>query len=341
MRERAVQSGSETSEVYLDLGGVKKVRIICRDPGFAEIIKCHLRWCVTSPVSVPDDVIYVWKEPCFNNFHKDILGVEIDRGEDGYVLLARKEEDNLEVFSEFEYDNGVLRLWDGNEHFFAFERADDETLLRSGHIFAKSLFRIVNTPSTSLVHGACVGVDGKGALICAKGGKGKSTLSVTALLKGFDYVSDDYLILEKKDREILSYPLYSIITLSPEMRRRLSPDVSPARFIADNARKDKLVFDISAWTDSVRYGYPIRVCLFPEIADVSSPAIIPCPAAEKGKAITNLVYSTMSQMLIKGDSRWSLKVINMLQGLDFYKIILSPDLFGNVECLREFLINYK
>ena len=46
-----------------------------------------------------------------------------------------------------------------------------------------------------MVHSASVGLNGKGVLISAPSGKGKSTLALACLLKGMDYVADDYLLL--------------------------------------------------------------------------------------------------------------------------------------------------
>ena len=339
IRDRAGKTGPVADELYLDLGGIKRVRVLCHHPALKEIIIRHLGFCVASVEGGFDAVIHAWEEPLYNDFHNEVLGLGLERGDDPYVLLARKEGGSLDIFAEFEYGAGVLRAWDGDDYYFAFERIDDESLLRPGHLFVKSLYKILNTPSSSLVHGACVGVDGKGALLCARGGRGKSTLAVSAMLKGFEYVSDDYLILERSDRGLLASPMYSVIALSPGMRRRLSPDIAPAAFVADNAKKDKLVLNISAWSDSVRRRYPVRIGLFPEIADVSEPEVIPCSAVEKGKAITHMVHSTMTQMLDQGDAAAVVKLVNMLNSLDFYRILLSPDILGNVECLRNLLKN--
>lgn len=337
IRNRAGETCPVADELYLDLGGIKRVKVVCHHPALKDIITRHLGFCVSGQDGGFDAVIHAWEEPLYKDFHNDVLGLGLERGDDPYVLLARKKEGSLDIFAEFEYGAGVLRAWDGKNYYFAFEKIDDESLLRPGHLFVKSLYRILNVPSSSLVHGACVGLDGKGALLCARGGRGKSTLAVSAMLKGFDYVSDDYLILENTAGGLLASPMYSIIALSPAMQERLSPEIAPAAFVADNARKDKYILDISAWSDSVRRRYPVRVGLFPEIADVPEPEIIPCSTAEKGKAITHMVHSTMMQMLNQGDTAAVVKLVNMLNRLDFYRILLSPDIFGNVECLGNLL----
>ena len=73
-----------------------------------------------------------------------------------------------------------------------------------------------------------------------------STLSVLSMMRGFDYVSDDYLILHQDEKgQLLSSPIYSIITLSPVMYNRLYDLMKESQFVSNNARKDKYVFSFS------------------------------------------------------------------------------------------------
>jgi hypothetical protein len=52
------------------------------------------------------------------------------------------------------------------------------------------------------VHGACVSASGKGVLLCADSGEGKSTLAYAGARAGWTYVSDDatYIPMDRKDR---------------------------------------------------------------------------------------------------------------------------------------------
>ena len=192
------------------------------------------------------------------------------------------------------------------------------------------------------MHGACIGLDGQGILLCARGQRGKSTLAVTAMLRGFEYVSDDYLILEKSAEALAASPIYSIITLSPRMYNALYDDLDKARFICNNARKDKYVFDISGYGAALQRAYPVRLCIFPEIEPSLTQAVIePCSAVQKGRAITHLVHSTVLQMQAQGDAGTVRKLIAMLQDLPFYSMRLCPDIYANVETLREFLLSCR
>lgn len=339
MKRRAEGSAPVYSETFLDLGrtGVICVKGCHRDA--QDMVLRQAGWCVADHCETTEATLYFWEERDFRDFHKTVLGLgfELDENDD-YLLLAYKDEDGrMTVFAEFEYAGGAIKAWSGKEHYFGAEKMDPESLLRSGHLFVKSLYRILDTPSSAMVHSACVGLGGKGILLCARGGKGKSTLAVSSLLKGFEFVSDDYTILEQDDEGLTASPLYSIITLSPEMYNLMYEEFAPARFVADNARKNKYVFEMSAWKDQVRKRLPLKACLFPEIVPDSQCGVFPCSPSEKGRAITSLVHSTQMQMLDQGNPSNSRKIIRMLQRLDFYKIRLSPDIFGNVECLRDFI----
>ena len=59
----------------------------------------------------------------------------------------------------------------------------------------------------------------------------------------------------------------------------------------------------------------------------------------------NIAHSTISQMYKEGfkqdqlDSDFIRKTVAMLSGLDFYRIVLTPDLGANVACLHNFIEN--
>lgn len=236
------------------------------------------------------------------------------------------------------YENRTAHLTDGNISYYCVESFEAEEWIREGHLFVHWLYRVSDTRTSHLVHGACVGLDGRGILLCARGQRGKSTLAVTAMLQGFEYVSDDYLLLEQTPRELVASPIYSIITLSPRMYAALYEDLDKARFLCNNARKDKYVFDISGYGDSLRRRLPVKACIFPEIdPSISEACMEPCSPAQKGRAITHLVHSTLLQMQAQGDAATVRKLIAMLQELPFHAMRLSPDIHGNVETLRKFL----
>ena len=101
--------------------------------------------------------------------------------------------------------------------------------------------------------------------------------------------------------------------------------------------KDKYVLDVSAFIGSVRRHLPVRACFFPEIVPDAEPSIIECTTQERGRAVTHMIHSTIGQMNDQGNANAVRKLVGMLSNLPFYRIKLSPDIFKNVECLRDFL----
>ncbi len=185
--------------------------------------------------------------------------------------------------------------------------------------------------------------------MCARGNMGKSTLAVTSMLDGMEYVSEDYLVLSKdeKSHELKSSPIYSIITLSPRVYNVLYDKMDKARFVGISHFKGKYVFDVSAYSDRLRRHYPVNACLFPEITpDAREPRIEKISGVEKNRAITHVAHSTIFQMWSGGlkqkqnDNMTILKIIGMVKDMPFYKIILTSDLEANSDCLRSFVSTF-
>lgn len=56
-----------------------------------------------------------------------------------------------------------------------------------------------------LVHAGAVGTAGRGVLVTGAGGRGKSTSCVSALVEGFDYVGDDFVLVDTTDAEVRAH----------------------------------------------------------------------------------------------------------------------------------------
>ena len=336
---------------YLDLG-VKTVRLLCFSEEFIPHIQKQLTYTLREKSNKYDATIVLWKENDIKQIHKYISS-DFDlrtnlrlRAE----LLVRKQ---MSVFDDtysktkpilkINYNNNIIDFYDraSETFFYGVENLEPEEFIKEGHIFVQILNNILKTENTNLVHGACVGLNNNGILLCARGQRGKSTLAVLAMMEGFEYVSDDYLTLEKVGDNLYTHPIYSIITLSPRMYNELYDRLDGTRFISNNARKDKYVINISNFHNRFKKKYPIKLCMFPEIVSDKEPSIKECSVQEKGRAITHIVHSTISQMNDKYDMKTIKKLIDMVKDFKFYKINLCNDIYKNVECLREFMKEYK
>lgn len=251
--------------------------------------------------------------------------------------------DNLPVISiDGETGRTIIYNEEQRSFYYFFTSSVFEELAKELHVFFRQFYKMLKPlPNTSLVHGACVGINGNGVLLCAKSNKGKSTLTVLSLLKGFEYVSDDYLVLEKRDQQLYASPIYSIVTLSPTMYDEMYNELEGTRFISNNFNKSKYILSIANHHDKIRFDYPIKACLQLEFVQDVEPSIVLCSSAEKGNAIANMVLSTTFQVGDSTDVRNNLKLINLINDQVYFKIKLCRDIHKNVECLRQFIGEHR
>jgi hypothetical protein len=335
---------------YLDLGTCV-VRVINYSKEFAAHIEKQLTFVLKDAMPRFDTTLVVWKDDNINTLStklepqlcdpKKNLRIRVEmivRKAKGAEMLVYADDYSKHkplinintVYQSVTAYNPKVNTW-----YYGIANLEPEEFIKHGHIFVQILNQILKTQTTSLVHGAVVGIDNHGILLCARGQRGKSTLAVLAMLDGFEYVSDDYLILEKDGADLYSHPIYSIITLSPRMYNELYDKLN-GKFISNNARKDKYVINIADYHDSFRTKYPIKVCMFPEIVPDAKPSIVPC---KKGRAITQLIHSTIVQMGDKHDIATIRKLISWVKDFEFYQINLCPDIQANNDILREFIKN--
>ena len=342
--------------LYLDLG-IKTVRVLCFSEAFIPHIEKQLSYTKKESADKYDATIILWQEKNIKQIYKHIapefgprnnlkLRVEI-------LVYKHDYYDDLWIFDNkysickpilsTDLNDGIVNSYDqeNETYFYGVENLEPEEFIKQGHIFVQILNNILKTKNTNLVHGACVGLDNEGILFCARGQRGKSTLAVLAMMEGFEYVSDDYLTLEKEGNNLFAYPIYSIITLSPRMYNELYDRLEGCRFISNNARKDKYVINISNFHSQFKKRYPIKMCMFPEIVSEGEPSIVECSQQEKGRAITHLVHSTILQMNDRHDMKTIKKIIGMVKDFKFYKINLCNNIYMNTDCLKNFMKEYK
>ncbi|MBQ2644353.1 hypothetical protein IJG14_02110 [bacterium] len=306
--------------LYLDLG-IKIVRVICYSEQFYSIVKKHLTLAILKESQTYDTTIILWQVD------------DID-----YILQNNELYIPIQHRGAFVNDKSItIYSIDKKTVFYGLKTLDIEEFAKEGHVLVKIFNRILKTETTNLVHGACIGLNNNGILLCARGKKGKSTLSVLSMLKGFDYIADDYLLLEKNNEQLYAYPIYSIITLSPTMYNEMYDLLDGTRFISNNGIKTKYVINIANLHDRFKKKYPIKLCMMLEFTEDKHSSIIECSALEKGKAITQTVFSTIKQMNDELDKETIKKLINTLQSFPFYKIKLCSNIYDNVETLKKFL----
>ena len=189
----------------------------------------------------------------------------------------------------------------------------------------------------AFVHSGAVGLNGEGVLISSMGGCGKSTTVLSCLLDGFDYVSDDYLILEPETAS--AYPLYSCGILNEDSLDRL-PELKPLVSGDVFNRPNRYIVDLS--------GYRNQFCRRMKIKAIVHPRVLPAGESERTALIrkdprqtakTQLLISSARQngfcMMKDQDSLHSL--FGAVSSLPSYELLLSLKRQSNCRVLRELL----
>jgi hypothetical protein len=324
---------------YLDLG-IRVVRLMVHSKGYIPHIEKQLAYVLRDRADRFDTTLVVWHER-----ELDALGAKIDER-----IAPLPPENDLWVFDRaYSPHHALIGLdinpWarlvyacnpETNTYYYGTESIDPEDVIKQGHLFVQLFSKMLKSPRSSLVHGAVIGLNGKGILFCARGQRGKSTLAVRAMLDGFDYVSDDYLILSREEDGLYARPIYSIITLSPMMYGDLYT-IFDGKFVSNNARRDKYVFNIEKYHNRFAQRYPVSLCMYTQIVSDPEPSVAACTRMGKGRAAAQLIHSTISQMNDHHNTADIKKLIDFVKDFPFYQINLCRDIEKNLRCLREFL----
>ena len=346
--EKYVSNFSPLSVKYICLNNIT-VRVLCRTEDILPLLKQQFTYTLKNTAEKYDATIAVWheKEPRYFLAHFDEqfdprknIRLRLDNVLfKNFYIRIRENINSGSVFAEIDENAGKIGIYDfANKTFYiGLKSFANEDIIKWGHLFVQQLYRICSSAATHLVHGAVVGIKGNGVLFCARGGGGKSTLTVNALLNGFDYVSDDFLILQKENNSLYASPIYSIITLSPKMYATMY-DKFDGKFISNNSRLDKYVFNIAHYHRQFYDKYPIKMCMSLNICNIKEPEISACNI---GPAATRLIHSTIKQNADTYNTSAVKKLSDFVKYLPCYQFNLCPDIEKNTQYLRNFLTSEK
>ncbi len=353
LKNKVQQYATNDVVKYVHLGS-KVVRIIVCSQEFLPLMQKQLTYTLSDKADKFDATLVVWKEESPQSYIEEmakgnvplLMRMRLEK------LATKKTVQCLDLMNEnyssfyplisIDAVRGFISAYDEKEntYYYGVKDLSPEEFIKEGHIFVQFFNKVVRTENSNLVHGAVVGMDNHGVLFCARGQRGKSTLTVLSMIRGFEYVSDDYLILETEANKLYSYPIYSIITLSPRMYNELYDDLK-GKFVCNNARKDKYVINIEGYHNQFKNKYPIELCIFPEIVSDKEPSIVSCSAEDKGRAIVQFIQSTVSQVQDINRQDVVRKIFNMIKDKEFYKFNLCNDIEKNTAFLREFLQKWQ
>lgn len=333
---------------YIRIGDII-IRIISYSQEYLWHIENQFTLALCDKCEHYDCTLVIWKESKFSDLIKNII-----KGDNTSAIYRQYRIHKLHQSSPLDhfliYNENILHAkplleihcasnlvmgWNPltNTYYYADHDLSSEEFIKRGHAFVQIIARIVKRKNSNLAHGAVVGLNNTGVLLCGKGYRGKSTFSVQALLDEFEYVSDDYIMIEKDNTDVYASPIYSIITLHPHMWQKFS-HILDVKFISNNARKDKYVFNISKYHRLFRRKYPIKIAMMLNICHCKEPSI---EEGYKYQAMDEFICSSVAQTGDMQDVSTIAKLEAFIKDLPFYRINLSTNLEKNVECLKNFL----
>lgn len=147
----------------------------------------------------------------------------------------------------------------------------------------------LSSPCRVLVHAGVVGAADRGVLLAGPGGSGKSTTAVEALLAGFDYLGDDYVVADLEGARPVAHSLYATAKLGPAWRT-FFPTL-PAQCLGPAGGKQVIdVFKLQP--DALRESIPLVAVVLPRLCPGGATCLRP---ASPGEALLGLAPSTLFQ----------------------------------------------
>jgi hypothetical protein len=154
-------------------------------------------------------------------------------------------------------------------------------------------------PGRLLAHAGAVGVRGRGVLLAGPGGSGKSTAAIAAMLGGFDYLGDDYVMLDLSATEPIAQSLYATAKLDPATGSLL-PELRNVLSGGNAFDGDKAVLNVAAlYPERLRASLPLAAIVLPRISPHGESRLLPGSPADALRAIAP---STIYQVPYDGGS---------------------------------------
>lgn len=110
-----------------------------------------------------------------------------------------------------------------DREFNAWIARDDHQVLGEIHFLDNALPFALELENTPFVHASAVEWDGKAIAFSAFAGGGKSSITTSLVLRGAKFLTDDVLVLERRDADFLAHPGYPQIRLWDDAAGELLP----------------------------------------------------------------------------------------------------------------------
>jgi hypothetical protein len=205
----------------------------------------------------------------------------------------------------------------------------------AGSPFRAILHCWLSTFGLQFVHGGAIGENGRGVLLAARGGSGKSTTTLLCLNAGMDYAGDDYCAVDP-NAPVHLHSLYNTAKLLPgDLDRfpQLRQRVFNPQALVENSSDKATFFLADLAPERMSSGFELRALLIPQVSGQTDTHLTPCgPAA----ALAAMAPSTVAQLpnSVQADMD---RMVSIASSLPAFILHLGSDLAQIPEVVRSAL----
>lgn len=189
--------------------------------------------------------------------------------------------------------------------------------------------------NVQIIHSGCVSRNGQGVLFPGMARAGKSTSALACLSAGFDYLGDDYVVLQAQDDGVfMGHSLYNSTWLELDHLTRFPALASHAIYGPYPWEEKPLILLSQVCPDRLAMSAEIRVLAFPRIVAARSTRWYP---ASKPQAFLQLAPSSLFAESLRPGARAFARLAQLIEHVPAYWLELGRDLSEIPERVQELL----
>jgi len=211
--------------------------------------------------------------------------------------------------------------------------ADELTRYAVAKPLLRFLYLTLYAQNKLVTHAALVGRNDKGIVVTGRGGSGKTTTSAAALLRGFDFVSDDYVCMSKQGARFVGETLFASLMLDVGHIRRFPKLAEAALFPPSDLETKAVVYPMRLFPGQVQRSMNIVAVIVPLLSDHAETRLAPM---SKAAALRALAPSSVYSSPWREPSRFDF-YHQMLKELPCFHLELGRDVDGITLPLEDLL----